>query len=63
MCYACDRLSEDIVATLQIAKAEGWDTITTIDSLISKAGYRGCPTAALREALQVTRYQVRPYQP
>lgn len=41
----------------EIAEAEGWDTKTTIDSLISKAGYRGCPTPVLRDALQVTRYQ------
>lgn len=41
----------------EIAEAEGWDAKATVDALISKAGYRGRPTPAIREALQVIRYQ------
>lgn len=41
-----------------VASENGWDHTTTVDRLIRKAGYRGRPTAALRDSLRVQRYQV-----
>lgn len=42
-----------------MAEAEGWAVSHTIDVLVRKAGYDGCVTPALRNSLQITRYQVR----
>eukprot|EP00983_Pelagomonas_calceolata_P135320 1162143-Pelagomonas_calceolata.AAC.25 len=37
--------------------AQGWDVVQTIDALIRKSGCESRPNAALRNSLQVVRYQ------
>jgi len=41
----------------EVAEEQGWDVETTIEELISKSGYRGRPTAALKKSIKCTRYQ------
>ena len=45
----------------EIAQAEGWTKLYTINSLINKAGYHGQVTQRLRDSLNLTKYQSSMY--
>jgi AMME syndrome candidate gene 1 protein len=40
-----------------VAREQGWDRVTTLDSLMRKAGYGGPISPALRREVAVTRYE------
>ncbi|XP_033330093.1 AMMECR1-like protein [Megalopta genalis] len=40
-----------------VATAQGWDQIQTIDSLLHKGGYKGLVTPDIRRSVKLTRYQ------
>jgi uncharacterized protein (TIGR00296 family) len=40
-----------------VAREQGWDQVTAVDSLMRKAGYGGPISAALRREVRLTRYQ------
>ena len=41
----------------EVAAEQEWTALETLDSLIRKAGYNGAITDALRERIQLERYQ------
>ncbi|GKU91531.1 hypothetical protein SLEP1_g5395 [Rubroshorea leprosula] len=41
----------------EVAAHEGWTKVEAIESLMRKAGYDGAITEALRESVNLTRYQ------